>query len=202
MRNIVVFLHLTLDGIMQSPGRPDEDSRGGFPHGGWATTRMRPDQDPVLGQAIGESMAKSGPILFGRRTYQDFFRIWPNRTDNPFTEVLNRAQKYVASTTLKEPLPWQNSTLLRGNLAEAVTRLKNQVDKDIVVLGSGELVRSLIKADLVDEYFLLIHPLALGAGRRLFPEDGPPVSLQLADVKASATGVMIARYRPAHRKPN
>src|SRR5712692_3117842 len=107
MSRVVVVNNLTLDGVMQAPGRPDEALRGGFEHGGWAL----PYNDEVMARAMGPGMAKGGPLLFGRRTYEDFYRVWPNRKDNPFTEVLNNTQKYVASTTLKEPLPWANSTL-------------------------------------------------------------------------------------------
>lgn len=118
---IVVFESVTLDGVMQAPGRQDEDLRGGFSHGGWAT----PYSDEVLGKVAGEGMAKSGALLFGRRTYEDFHGFWPNQSgDNPFTAVLNDTQKYVASRTLQEPLPWSHSTLLAGDAAESVARLK------------------------------------------------------------------------------
>src|ERR1700686_5711087 len=127
MRRIVVFMSLSLDGVMQAPGRPDEDRRGGFEHGGWAT----PYADSVLGSVAGESMAYTGALLFGRRTYEDFYAVWPNRTDNPFTAVLNNTPKYVASTTLEEPLPWSNSTLLKGDVAAAVATLKAQAVKDL-----------------------------------------------------------------------
>src|SRR5262245_8615314 len=159
MGKVVVNLSLTLDGVMQAPGRPDEDTRGGFEHGGWAL----PYFDPVvMGRAAAESMAKMPPLLLGRRTYEDFYKVWPNRTDNPFTEVLNNSRKYVASRTLEEPLPWINSTLLKGDAAETVAGLKEQMDQDIVILGSGELVRSLMRHNLIDEYVLSIHPLVLG----------------------------------------
>ena len=189
---VVVFTNLTLDGVMQAPGRPDEDRRGGFEHGGWA----QPYADSVMGSVAGQSMASTGALLFGRRTYQDFFSVWPNRTDNPFTQVLNNAQKYVASTTLKEPLPWRNSTLLKRDAAEAVAKLKELPGKDLVTLGSRELIQSLMRRKLIDEYVLLIHPLVLGAGRRLFPE-GVFASLRLVDTKTTTTGVVIATYQPA-----
>src|SRR6185295_17743809 len=160
MRKIIVFNSVSLDGVMQAPGRPDEDVRGGFPYGGWAT----PYADPELGRAAGESMATTGGLLFGRRTYEDFYSVWPNRTDNPFTEVLNNTQKYVASRTLKEPLPWMNSSLLKGEVREAVSVLKAQQDKDLVILGSGELIQTLMQHQLIDRYVLLIHPLILGTG--------------------------------------
>jgi dihydrofolate reductase len=141
--------------------------------------------------------AKMPALLFGRRTYEDFYSVWPNRTDNPFTEVLNNSQKYVASTTLEEPLVWQNSTLLKGDIAAAVAKLKAELDNDLVVLGSGELVRSLMPHNLVDEYVLSIHPLILGTGQRLFPDASPYATFQLVETKSVKTGVMIATYRPA-----
>jgi len=194
MSKIVAFTSLTLDGVMQAPGRPDEDRRGGFAHGGWAL----PYADSVLGAVSGQSMASTGALLFGRRTYQDFYGVWPKRTDdNPFTAMLNNTQKYVASTTLKEPLPWVNSTLLKGDAAEAVARLKAQPGKDLVVLGSGVLLRSLMQHKLVDEFILLIHPLVLGSGRRLFSDGGQFAALRLTDAKTTTTGVVIATYQPA-----
>src|SRR5215211_8379652 len=126
---------------MQAPGRPDEDLRGGFEHGGWAL----PYNDEVMGRVMGEGMARGGPLLLGRRTYEDFYGFWPKQTDNPYTEVLDNTRKYVASRTLREPLPWANSTLLEGEAAEAVAELKSEPGEDIGVLGSGELVRSLMR---------------------------------------------------------
>ncbi|MGH8840678.1 MAG: dihydrofolate reductase family protein [Jiangellaceae bacterium] len=193
MSKIVVFNSLTLDGVMQAPGRPDEDRRGGFEHGGWA----QPYMDAVMGEVAAQGMAEGGPILFGRRTYEDFFSYWPHQTDNPFTEVLDNSQKYVASRTLHEPLPWQNSTLLKDDVPQAVAELREQPGKDIVVLGSGDLLQSLIRHGLVDEYMLLIHPLVLGSGRRLFPDDGSFARLRLVDSVATTTGVIIATYKPA-----
>src|SRR6202521_1261267 len=194
MSKIVVFELVSLDGVMQAPGRPGEDGRGGFKHAGWAA----PYADPVMGKAAGESMATTGALLLGRRTYEDFYSVWPKRTDgNPFTEVLNNTQKYVASTTLKEPLPWINSTLLKGDAAEAVSRLRAQPGKDFVVLGSGVLLQSLMRRNLVAEYVLRIHPLVLGSGRRLFTDEGQFAPLRLIDAKSTTTGVVIATYQPA-----
>src|SRR2546421_6657076 len=187
MSKVVVFMNLTLDGVMQAPARPDEDRRGGFEHGGWATPY-------ATMEAAEKSMAYTGALLLGRRTYEDFYTVSPNRTDSPFTEVLNNTQKYVASTTLSEPLSWSNSTLLKGDAAEAVARLKEEPGKDLVVLGSGELVQSLMRRNLVDEYVLLIHPLVLGSGRRLFPDGGTFAALRLVDTKTTTTGVVIATY--------
>jgi dihydrofolate reductase len=190
MGKIVVFTSLTLDGVMQAPGRPDEDRRGGFDRGGWA----QPYNDPVMGRVAAEGMAKEGSLLLGRRTYEDFFSFWPKQPDNPFTEALDNTRKYVASTTTEEPLPWRNSTLLKGDAADAVAELKRQSDGDLTVLGSGELVQSLRRRDLIDEYMLLIHPLVLGTGRKLFPDGGPPAELRLADTVTTTTGVIIATY--------
>ena len=193
MSKIVVFNNLTLDGVMQAPGRPDEDQRGGFEHGGWAI----PYADPVMGQVAAESMATTGALLLGRRTYEDFAAFWPHQTENPFTEVLNNTQKYVASATLKEPLPWSNSTLLKGDAVEAVAELRDQPGKDIVILGSGVLVRSLMAHGLVDGWVLQIHPLVLGSGTRLFSEGSPVTALRLVDTKTTTTGVVIATFQSA-----
>ncbi|MFI5273071.1 MAG: dihydrofolate reductase family protein [Ktedonobacterales bacterium] len=193
MRKVVVTNHLTLDGVMQAPGRPDEDLRGGFTHGGWAL----PYGDAVMGGVMAAGMAQGGALLFGRRTYEDFFSVWPNRTDNPFTAVLNSIHKYVASTTLAEPLAWSNSTLLKGDAVAAVARLREQPGKDLVILGSGVLVQSLMRHNLIDQYVLTIHPLVLGAGRRLFPQDGAFAALRLLETKTTTTGVVIAIYQPA-----
>ncbi|HET9291718.1 MAG TPA: dihydrofolate reductase family protein [Actinomycetota bacterium] len=192
MREITVFNSVTLDGVTQAPGRPDEDTRGGFANGGWAAPYM----DEVMGRVAAEGMAGPGALLLGRRTYEDFHGFWPHQTDNPFTEVLDNTRKYVASRTLREPLPWRNSTLLEGDAAEAVARLKEQPGEDLTVLGSGELVQSLRRRDLVDRYVLLIHPLVLGSGRRLFPDGGPASTLRLVGSVPTTTGVIIATYQP------
>ena len=193
MGTLVVNMSLTLDGVMQAPGRPDEDRRGGFEHGGWGV----PYFDPVMGRSAADGMAQMPALLFGRRTYEDFYAVWPNRTDNPFTAFLDNAEKFVASTTLQEPLPWRNSRLLQGDAMEAVAALKQKPGKDSLVLGSGVLVQSLMRHNLVDEYLLSIHPLVLGSGRRLFPDGVPFAVLRLVDTKATSTGVVMATYRPA-----
>jgi dihydrofolate reductase len=195
MRKLVVIENLSLDGVMQAPGRADEDRRGGFEHGGWTM----PYNDEVKGRIMAGGMAETGPLLFGRTTYEDFFSVWPHRKNNPFTEVLDNTQKYVASTTLREPLAWKNSTLLAGEAAEAVKRLKEEAGKNILVMGSGVLVRSLLRRNLVDELVLLIHPLILGSGRRLFEDEAPLAALQLVEVQPTTTGVMIATYRQAQQ---
>jgi dihydrofolate reductase len=157
---------------MQAPGDADEDPRDGFPHGGWA----RRGQDPAMQRVMGARMGDSWSLLAGRTTYEQFATYWPAQAPNPFTEALNRVQKYVASTTLTEPLGWQNSVLLAGDAADAVARLRKEVDDNLVVFGSGVLVRSLIPLGLVDELVLFIHPLVLGSGRRLFDGSGPGLS--------------------------
>jgi dihydrofolate reductase len=190
MRKVMVTNNLTLDGVMQAPGRPDEDSRGGFQHGGWAA----PYNDAVKGKAMAAGMSQQGDLLFGRRTYEDFFKVWPGRKDNPFTAVLDNTRKYVASRTLKEPLPWKNSTLLQGDAADAVARLKEEPGGDLIILGSGELIKSLLGRNLIDRLVLLIHPLTLGTGRRMFPEDGTLAKFTLVDSVPTTTGVTISTY--------
>ena len=192
MGRILVMENLSLDGVMQAPGRPDEDTRDGFDQGGW----FQQYNDEVLGRFLGQNMgSSSGALLLGRRTYEDFAGFWPKQADgNPFTAALDAATKYVASTTLAEPLSWQNSVLLRGDVAAAVADLKR--DTDLMVLGSGELVRTLAAAGLVDEYLLLIVPLLLGQGRRLFDGD-VRAALQLTECVPTTTGVLITRYRAA-----
>jgi len=193
MGNVTVVNNVTLDGVMQSPGRPDEDTRGGFTHGGWGADY----QDEVIARQMGQRMAAAkGSLLLGRRTYEDFHAVWPNRTDNPFTGHLNRVTKYVASRTLSEPLPWQNSILLEGDAGDAVAELKRRDDEDLTILGSGNLLETLIRRDLIDQYVLLTFPLVLGAGRRLF-SDGNTIRLRLVDSIASPSGVILATYVPS-----
>jgi dihydrofolate reductase len=189
---VVVFTSVTLDGVMQAPGRPDEDRRGGFQHGGWAVGYS----DEIGGQIAGESMANTGGILLGRRTYEDILPYW-NETGGPFKDMLNNSPKYIASTTLREPLPWPNSTLLAGDVGDAVAKLTTEQEKDLVVIGSGELARGLMARDLVDTFVLLIHPLVLGDGRRLFEDGIPNATLKLVDSKTTTTGVIVATYETA-----
>lgn len=193
MRKIAVVENLTLDGVIQAPGAPDEDKRGGFAHGGWAP----PYNDEVMLSEMSKGMGRT-ELLFGRWTYEKFYSVWPNQPEpNPFTALLDNTQKYVASTTLTEPLPWINSTLLAGDAVDAVAKLKAQPGKDIAVLGSGELVQSLMRHNLIDQYTLLIHPLVLGSGRRLFTDGDPYAALRLVDTVTTTTGVVIATYQPA-----
>jgi dihydrofolate reductase len=195
MGEIVVVENVTLDGVMQAPGDADEDRRGGFPYGGWA----RPYADHVAAETMGEGMGADGAMLFGRRTYEQFHAFWSRQTDgNPYTEVLNRKHKYVASRDPARSLPWENSSPLGGEVTAAVAALKREVAGDLVVLGSGELVRSLAAAGLVDVYWLSIHPLTLGTGTRLFADgDAAYRKLRLISTVTTTTGVIIATYRPA-----
>jgi dihydrofolate reductase len=193
MARLVVVEQLSLDGVMQAPGAPDEDRSGGFEHGGWAM----PYFDEVLGSEVGKSMSETAAFLFGRKTYDIMAAYWPNQAEgNMFADVLNGLPKYVASTTLDEPLAWSGSHLLKGDVAEAVAALKEELSGNIVVLGSGQLARTLMEHDLVDEYGLTIHPLLLGPGKRLFDGKGGMRPLSLVDSKTTTTGVVLAIYRP------
>jgi dihydrofolate reductase len=191
MGKVVVVNGISLDGVMQAPARADEDTRDGFKFGGWGI----PYSDPVMAQKMAERMARGssqGALLLGRRTYEDFYSVWPKRKDgNPYTEHLNKVKKYVASRTLREPLPWDNSALLSGDAADAVEALKKQMD--LTILGSGELIKSLMQRNLVDEFLLTIAPIVLGSGRRLFPS-GVPASLRLIESVTTTKGVIIATY--------
>jgi len=194
MGRIVVTNHMTLDGVMQAPaGRPEQ--HGGYPHAGWAEAR----NDEVMGTFMGERMASGGRggLLLGRRTYEDLAAVWPHQSEvNPYTKVINHMPKYVASRTLKEPLEWNNSRLLEGDVAEAVARLKDESDEGLVVLGSADLIQTLMRHDLIDEFLLLIHPVVLGSGKRLFTEEDPTTELTLdGKVVTTTTGVIIATYR-------
>jgi dihydrofolate reductase len=200
MTKLTAIENITLDGVMQAPGAPDEDTRGGFAHGGWA----RPFNDAVGMRVAGEQIASGagGAMLFGRVTYEQFRGVWAGRRDNPFSPVLDGRRKYVASTTLTDPLPWQNSTLLQGDAVAAVRQLKASApEAGLALLGSGVLLRALLSADLVDELRLSIHPLVLGTGTRLFGADGPPLTLELAESVITTTGVVIATYRRPHSTP-
>jgi dihydrofolate reductase len=190
---VVVINHITLDGVMQAPGRPDEDTRGDFGHGGWAV----PANDEVMGRALGRRMGRpDGGLLLGRRSYEDMLASW-NAQGGPFKDALNDAPKYVASTSAETRLDWPNSTLLHGDVPAAVADLKRSGTGDLVIMGSGRLIRSLLPHDLIDEYLLMIHPLVLGTGHRLFEHDEQLVRLRLADSTPTTTGVIIARYEPA-----
>jgi dihydrofolate reductase len=196
MRKLIVSEFITLDGVLQSPGYPDEDPSGGFEAGGWQQRYF----DDVLGRAAIEGLAASGGLLLGRRTYEIFAGFWPTApADDPLAKIINGLPKYVVSTTLQEPLPWANSQVLRGDVAQAVGELKGQDGGDLRVLGSGELVQTLMEQDLVDVYALMIHPLVVGGGKRLFRDGNPGTSLRLVESTTTSTGVLIVSYVPAFR---
>jgi dihydrofolate reductase len=192
MGKIIAIEHLTLDGVMQSPGHADEDPRDGFRFGGWAAQRGH----PLMQQVMGRHMSDNWALLAGRTTYVRFADFWPKQPPNPFTEALTSVRKYVASTTLEDPLPWQNSVLLRGDAVDAVARLKRDEAENLVIFGSGVLVRSLLRCKLVDELVLLFHPIVLGTGRRLFA-DPCAYAFDLEESATTPTGVTIEVYKPA-----
>jgi len=191
MRSITVTMWVTLDGVVQGLGRADEDTRGGFTHGGWGERY----QDEVMGREMAKGMAGPGDMLFGRRTWEDFTTAWGRATDgNPFTTHMNAATKYVVSRTLKDADAWQNSILLRGEAVEEVAKLKARPGNDLSINGSASLVRSLHAAGLIDRYTLLIHPLTLGGGKRLFDGPAPLTEFDLTSSVTTPKGVIIARY--------
>jgi dihydrofolate reductase len=192
VRELRVIEFLSLDGVMQSPGSPDEDTEGGFRHGGW----LGPYFDEVLGEGSARGMAATDAYLFGRKTYEKMAAYWPNApADDPYGRHLNNTPKYVASRTL-DRVDWEGSQLLDGDVAAAVAVLKQQPGGNIAVLGSGELVQTLMQHDLVDEYFLVVFPLLLGGGKRLFRKSDDVRRLQLVDSKPTTTGGLILTYRP------
>jgi dihydrofolate reductase len=196
MRKVIANEWVTLDGVVQAPAYADEDPSGGFEHGGWHTRYF---DDLSMGWVV-ENVSGAGGYLLGRGTYEMFAAHWPNASDEErmLAEPLNALPKYVASTTLAEPLEWQNSTLLRGDVAEAVAALKAEDGKDLHVIGSPGLVQSLIGLDLLDELQLMIDPLLVGGGKRLFRADGALRRLRLVESQVTSTGAIIATYASAH----
>ncbi len=193
MRKLIVQTFLTLDGVMQAPGDPQEDTEEGFTHGGW----QMPYFDEDAGKIINEYFDATEALLLGRKTYQIFAAYWPNApADDPFAQKLNRMPKYVVSTTLKKA-DWNNSTLIKSNVAAEIAKLKQQPGSGVLsVSGSGKLAQSLMKDNLIDEYELWIHPLVLGSGKRLFADGAIPSNLKLVDSKKTGSGILILTYRP------
>jgi dihydrofolate reductase len=192
MRSISATMFISLDGVVQGLGRPDEDTRGGFTHGGWGPRYT----DEVMSRELGKGMARPGDMLFGRRTWQDFTAVWGRATDgNPFSTHMNAATKYVVSRSLPDASAWPNSILLRGEAVDTVAELKARPGRDLSINGSASLVRSLHAAGLIDRYTLLIHPLTLGSGMRLFDGPAPLTELELTGSVTTGTGVIIAHYR-------
>lgn len=195
MRKVIVNEWMTLDGVVQAPGTPDEDSSGGFEHGGWHL----PYFDDLSQGWVTDNLTEAGGFLLGRRTYENLAGYWPSapQEEQALARPLNTRPKYVASTTLSEPLGWQNSSVLEGDVAEAVVGLKQEDGGDLHVIGSTELVRTLLEHHLVDEFRLMIDPLVLGGGKRLFPSDRARRPLQLVDSRVTTTGAILAVYVPA-----
>jgi dihydrofolate reductase len=191
MGKVIVMNGITLDGVMQSPGRPDEDTRDGFEHGGWAV----PYSDEATVAKMGERMGEDRAWLFGRRTYEQLLASW-NERGGPFKDALNDTRKFVASSNPAAPLDWPNSTLVYGDVPAAVAELKESSPANLVIMGSGILIGSLMAADVIDEYLLIIAPLVLGTGRRLFA-GGVQASLRLVESVATGTGVLMATYERA-----
>ena len=194
MRKIIVGAFISLDGVMQAPGGPEEDPVGGFRFGGW----FAPQFDETIGAAMGELFGKPFALLLGRKTYDIFAAHWPyQQEDDPFAAVLNRAAKYVATRRPEMKLAWENSQTLGEDVLATLRSLKKEDRPDLLTQGSTELVHTLLQHDLVDELNVLTSPLILGRGKKLFNDDGAPGALKLIDSKVSTTGVIIARYRRA-----
>jgi dihydrofolate reductase len=194
MRKLIVSIWMTLDGVVQSPGAVDEDTSGGFSHGGWSL----PFFDDVAGKWVVEKLAAAGGIVLGRGTYEIFAAHWPKAPEEEQTlaKPLNTLPKYVASATLTEPLDWQNSTLLQGDVGKAVAALKQEDGADLLVIGSPQLVQTLVEHDLVDEFRLMTDPVVVGGGKRLFRDDGAFRALRLVDTLVTTTGAILATYAP------
>jgi dihydrofolate reductase len=190
MGKVVVMNSVTLDGVMQGPGRPDEDTRDGFAHGGWAV----PYGDDAMVAKMGERMGQDRAFLFGRHTYEQLLTSW-NARGGPFKDALNDTDKYVASSNPETKLEWPNSTLLHGDVPAAVVELKEKSPTNLVMMGSGVLIASLMAADVIDEYLVMIAPLVLGTGRRLFPE-GVRATLRLTETAATSKGMLLLTYEP------
>ncbi len=192
MRKLIVNTFITLDGVIQAPGGPEEDPTGGFTYGGWSVNYW----DDMMGQVMGESMARPSELLLGRKTYEIFAAHWPYIKDDPVADKLNSVKKYVVSRTLDEA-SWNNSTLVTGEVSQAIRNLKEQNGPEIQVHGSSNLIQTLLKHDLIDEFRLWIFPVTIGKGKRLFGEGTQPAHLKLIDSKTSTTGVIIATYEPS-----
>src|SRR5688572_22729339 len=192
MRKLVVSTFLTLDGVMQAPGGPEEDPTGGFEHGGWSVNYW----DDAMGARMSKAFETPFDLLLGRKTYEIFAAHWPHAREQPGAAELNGARKYVAARTL-DSVEWENSSLLEGDVAEAVARIKEEDGPEIQVHGSSNLIQTLLEADLVDELRLMIFPVVLGSGKRLFGDGAFPAGLRLVDSTTSSTGVLITTYERA-----
>jgi dihydrofolate reductase len=197
MRRVIVQEWVSLDGVVQAPGSPNEDKSGGFKHGGWHL----PYFDDMSRNWVVQNLTEAGGYLLGRRTYENFAGHWPNASpeEQVIAQPLNTKPKFVASTTLKDPLPWQNSTLLKGDVAAAVAALKQKDGGNLLVIGSPKLLQTLIDHDLVDEFRMMIDPLVVGGGKRIFTNDGALRPLRLVESRVTTTGAILATYAPAKR---
>lgn len=193
---IVITAFMSLDGVVQAPGGPDEDTDGGFAHGGWTHPYFDPE---VVGGAFDDALAKAEALLFGRRTWQVMAAAWPERKDDPFADRMNAIPKYVVSTTLGDnELTWQNTSRIPGDHAVARLReLRASEGGDLLVMGSSTLARTLLHEDMVDELRLILMPVILGGGKTIFPGDGARRPLELVSTVTSATGVQVCTFRPA-----
>ena len=193
---VVVYEFMSLDGVVQAPGGPEEDTEGGFAHGGWSMPYFDPE---IMGAAIGAGMSTADALLFGRRTWQGMAAAWPDRAGDPYADQMNAIKKYVASRTLTEDdLTWSNTTLLSAENAVAdIAALRTQDGGDVVIWGSASLVTTLLAEGLVDELNLMIEPILLGGGKRIFPDDGTARPMQLVKSVSAGTGVQVCTYRPA-----
>jgi len=195
MRKVIVNEFMSLDGVAQAPGAADEDTTGGFEHGGWHLGYF----DDISQKWVIENLTEAGGFVLGRRTYEIFAAYWPNAPEEEqvIAQPLNTLPKYVASTTLTDPLEWQNSAVLQGDVAEAVVALKGEDGADLHVIGSTMLVQTLIEHDLADEFRVMIDPVVLGGGKRIFRDDGALRPMRLVDNQVTTTGAILATYAPA-----
>ena len=191
MSQVIVINSITLDGVVQGPGRADEDTRDGFTLGGWAAAAMNDEVQAEVNDRVEH--AGGMRLLLGRRSYEGMLGYW-NTQDHPFKDGLNNAEKYVASTTLPDPAPWPNTTLLRGDVPKAVADLKSRLDNDLIIMGSGELIQTLLRHGLIDEFMLIVHPRVLGTGRQLFPSNGATAEFSLISSRATETGALVVSY--------
>jgi dihydrofolate reductase len=192
MRNLIVSTFLTLDGVMQAPGGPGEDDSGRFAQGGWSVNYW----DELMGEVMGEATSKPFAMVLGRRTYEIMAAHWPHASEEAGAKVFNEATKYVA-TRSHPTLEWSNSVVIEGDAAEGIAKLKEEDGPELQVHGSGNLIQTLIRNNLIDQYRLWVFPLVIGSGKRLFAEGTIPSALKLVDNKVSTTGVLIGTYEPA-----
>jgi dihydrofolate reductase len=190
MRKVIVLEHISLDGVIQAPGGPDEDTSGGFAYGGWTA----PYSDPILGTALGRQMNLPFDLLLGRKTFEIWSPYWPQHAD--VWPGVNAATKYVASNTITSA-EWQPSVFLNGDIAEKVAKIKQQQGPDLHVWGSGNLIQTLIKHDLVDAFWLMIYPVTLGVGKRLFADGATPMAFKVTESKVTPSGVIVVNYKRA-----